>query len=663
MNPQYSCEFYSSDKGLPATAPFNHSTPATITSALPPYFQPGFWPSYYAHHLDTSVRYPFGYYDHSSRVTNPSFTQQAPFNNYEYPVPKLDMRDEGFNMWMYSHCAPLEAGHYEPHMSDKNSKPQRLVSSGKYKMTTEVETQDMSLSDANVIKVDSHLPQDMIHQSVDYKAAQNDACEGLKKQGGCHSLTDMFFELNESGNSQVDLNDSGSEPLSPPVSVLTPKRSEKSKGGKFHPYSISNFLTPEHLTNDWTQKSSLCQDPLARNPYEGGSLTTSDGSEYAHVNSKKTVQSWSENKKYVGLQGRHGIQSTEANSLNKTSVQYSSQNPDSSHGGTWYSKQFHNMAASKLSKFKDSDSLNWRERGEPLNARPYWRDHCELLSSSEQNHKRRWSLPLSNMTTVGSMIIKDRSGMDKNNQQTLCSEDSTLTSCCYSETNDIHKEIESCYERKSPRELGVLDRSFLLQHIFKSRCADPNASQMSKFNEVIKDSAWATDFARRSKLYAHKFIDSHCHIDFLYKQLGLKDVAYKKFKEDHSNFFPANYEGCIAVFCNPQTFYAEMKLLTDEGGVWFAFGCHPKNASEFTELHEIGLRRFLRHPQVVALGEIGLDYSGMFKQHADVQKNVFRKQLVLALEMNLPLVIHCRDADEDCLDILTEVFLIRYLLK
>lgn len=48
-----------------------------------------------------------------------------------------------------------------------------------------------------------------------------------------------------------------------------------------------------------------------------------------------------------------------------------------------------------------------------------------------------------------------------------------------------------------------------------------------------------------------------------------------------------------------------------EDDVWMAFGCHPKHATEFTPRAEEGLIRCLQHKKVVALGEIGLDYSGM----------------------------------------------------
>ncbi|CAL1541426.1 unnamed protein product [Lymnaea stagnalis] len=160
----------------------------------------------------------------------------------------------------------------------------------------------------------------------------------------------------------------------------------------------------------------------------------------------------------------------------------------------------------------------------------------------------------------------------------------------------------------------------------------------------------------RSQGYKHTFIDSHCHIDFTYKQMNVgMTTTYQSFRESMADSYPDNYEGCVAVFCNPNTFSAKCETVSGEDGVWLAFGCHPKSATEFKDVHEQGLRKYLSHPKVVALGEIGLDYSGTFHRHADVQKRVFRTQLKIALDMFLPLVIHCRDADDDCLEIMREL--------
>jgi len=51
--------------------------------------------------------------------------------------------------------------------------------------------------------------------------------------------------------------------------------------------------------------------------------------------------------------------------------------------------------------------------------------------------------------------------------------------------------------------------------------------------------------------------------------------------------------------------------MVEEEDVWLTFGCHPKNATEYTERTEINLKMCLLNSKVVALGEIGLDYSGM----------------------------------------------------
>ncbi|XP_059147834.1 uncharacterized protein LOC131935458 [Physella acuta] len=173
---------------------------------------------------------------------------------------------------------------------------------------------------------------------------------------------------------------------------------------------------------------------------------------------------------------------------------------------------------------------------------------------------------------------------------------------------------------------------------------------------------WSRDLVARSQTYSHKFIDSHCHIDFIYKQMGLdRGTSFPSFKAMVSASMPANYEGCVAVFCDPNTFDDQyprdtvLKSVAGTEGIWFAFGCHPKSATGFTDSHLKGLKKVLKRPKVVALGEIGLDYSGTFHRHADVQKRVLRVQLQLALDLDLPLVIHCRDADDDCLEIMQEM--------
>jgi len=87
--------------------------------------------------------------------------------------------------------------------------------------------------------------------------------------------------------------------------------------------------------------------------------------------------------------------------------------------------------------------------------------------------------------------------------------------------------------------------------------------------------------------------------------------------------------------------------------IYAACGLHPHEAKDFDK-HGIGeLRLLLHHPKCVAVGEIGLDYHYDFSPR-DLQKDCFRRQLELAWEMNLPVIVHDREAHEDTLRILQE---------
>ena len=88
-----------------------------------------------------------------------------------------------------------------------------------------------------------------------------------------------------------------------------------------------------------------------------------------------------------------------------------------------------------------------------------------------------------------------------------------------------------------------------------------------------------------------------------------------------------------------------------EPGVWCALGVHPHDAESWREGDEVRLRELLGHPKVVAVGECGLDF---FYDHAprDVQERVFRAQIDLALELDLPVVVHNRESNEAMMDVL-----------
>jgi len=85
--------------------------------------------------------------------------------------------------------------------------------------------------------------------------------------------------------------------------------------------------------------------------------------------------------------------------------------------------------------------------------------------------------------------------------------------------------------------------------------------------------------------------------------------------------------------------------------VYAAVGVHPSDCGEWTDGHIAQLRALAAHPKVRAIGEIGLDYYWKENPPKDVQKKVFHAQMDLAEELGLPVIIHDREAHQDCLEV------------
>ena len=84
-----------------------------------------------------------------------------------------------------------------------------------------------------------------------------------------------------------------------------------------------------------------------------------------------------------------------------------------------------------------------------------------------------------------------------------------------------------------------------------------------------------------------------------------------------------------------------------------AVGIHPNEDLDLDKSTLRQLRALSSHPNVVAIGEIGLDYFRNITP-PDKQKHRFRIQLDLASELGLPVIVHCRDAYEDTINIISE---------
>lgn len=114
-----------------------------------------------------------------------------------------------------------------------------------------------------------------------------------------------------------------------------------------------------------------------------------------------------------------------------------------------------------------------------------------------------------------------------------------------------------------------------------------------------------------------------------------------------------NVERVLAIGCDLPSSEEEIALAARYNYIYATAGIHPENAANLPNDWEIRLERLLKCEKVVALGEIGLDYHYP-EPPKDVQHTVFIKQLEIANRLNLPVVIHSRDASGDMLKILKE---------
>ncbi len=147
-------------------------------------------------------------------------------------------------------------------------------------------------------------------------------------------------------------------------------------------------------------------------------------------------------------------------------------------------------------------------------------------------------------------------------------------------------------------------------------------------------------------------LDSHCHLEYVFERYS-HPGSFQEFVQEHN--YTAAFEGCITTFCDPAALSPSLSLWKDllaESKVWGTFGIHPHNAKYYSPRIEETLLQCLEHPKCVAFGEIGLDYGQHTASDPPTQKLVLERQLSLAVSFDKPLLLHCRDAEDDLLPIL-----------
>lgn len=131
----------------------------------------------------------------------------------------------------------------------------------------------------------------------------------------------------------------------------------------------------------------------------------------------------------------------------------------------------------------------------------------------------------------------------------------------------------------------------------------------------------------------------------------------RQFKDDQAEVIKratdAGVDYMIVVGFDEETIPLAMELAEAYDHIYAAVGWHPVDAIDCEAKHLDWLEELTKHPKVVALGEMGLDYH-WDKSPKEVQEKVFRKQIQLAKKLQMPIIIHNREATQDVIRILQE---------
>lgn len=139
-------------------------------------------------------------------------------------------------------------------------------------------------------------------------------------------------------------------------------------------------------------------------------------------------------------------------------------------------------------------------------------------------------------------------------------------------------------------------------------------------------------------------IETHCHLDYL------KDQPLEAVLDQAAT---VGVERIVTIAVSPDNLDTVRELAERWPRVWCTQGVHPHQAVEYDDAAEARIRTALDHTRVLAVGEIGLDY---YYEHSEraVQQVAFERQLQLAVDHALPVVIHTREADADTRAILAD---------
>ena len=139
-------------------------------------------------------------------------------------------------------------------------------------------------------------------------------------------------------------------------------------------------------------------------------------------------------------------------------------------------------------------------------------------------------------------------------------------------------------------------------------------------------------------------VDTHAHINLAEFDADLDDVVARALRA-----------GVSKILCVGTTFGSSQRAIDIArqfpGVVYASVGIHPNHAGESSEEDLTGVEHLARMPEVVAIGETGLDFYRQYTPQ-DIQHDFFRAHIGLSKELNKPLVVHCRQSEKELLDCL-----------
>ncbi len=142
------------------------------------------------------------------------------------------------------------------------------------------------------------------------------------------------------------------------------------------------------------------------------------------------------------------------------------------------------------------------------------------------------------------------------------------------------------------------------------------------------------------------FIDSHAHLFNAEYDNDINEVLQRA--------RDADVEYCIVPGTNLETSRQAVALADRFDGIYAAVGFHPLDLAEWNDGSLVEIETRLAHPKVIAVGEIGIDYF-YDRSPRDVQRDVYRVQMELAVKHDLPVIIHTRDSMDDAVAVAEQV--------